>query len=90
MDLILIEGFKAEPFPKIELHRPSLKKKLLFPDDPNIIAIATDTEIKITPQNTGYSTTEISNLSLPTVLNINNPYSIAEFILSDFLGIQND
>ena len=85
LDLILIEGFKTEPFPKIELHRPSLKKKLLFPNDSNIIAIATDTEIKTTSQNTALSTT-----ALPTILDINNPDNIAQFILDKFLGIQND
>ncbi len=39
-DLILVEGFGHEPFPKIELHRPSLGKPLLYPEDPTIIAIA--------------------------------------------------
>ena len=90
LDLILIEGFKAEIFPKIELYRPSLKKKLLFPDDPSIIAIATDTEIKLNPQNTELSAVQISNLSFPAILNINNPDSIAQFILGNFLGVQND
>ncbi|EGW20014.1 molybdopterin-guanine dinucleotide biosynthesis protein B [Methylobacter tundripaludum] len=42
LDLILVEGFRAEQFPKIELHRPSLEKTLLYPNDPDIIAIATD------------------------------------------------
>jgi len=42
LDLILVEGFKAEKFSKIELHRPSLQRPLLFPEDPNIIAIASD------------------------------------------------
>ncbi|MCP5315770.1 MAG: molybdopterin-guanine dinucleotide biosynthesis protein B [Chromatiaceae bacterium] len=42
LDLILVEGFKAEAFPKIELHRAALGKPLLFPKDPNIVAIATD------------------------------------------------
>mgnify|MGYP001823277436 FL=1 len=42
LDLVLVEGFKAEAFPKIELHRPALGKPLLFPEDRNIIAIATD------------------------------------------------
>ncbi|MGJ0486421.1 MAG: molybdopterin-guanine dinucleotide biosynthesis protein B [Methylomicrobium sp.] len=45
LDLILVEGFKAEKFPKIELHRPSLQRPLLFPNDPNIIAIASDSPI---------------------------------------------
>jgi molybdopterin-guanine dinucleotide biosynthesis protein B len=42
LDLILVEGFRTERFPKIELHRPSLKKPLLYPSDPDIIAIAAD------------------------------------------------
>ena len=41
-DLILVEGFKREPIPKIEIHRPSLGKPLLCTDDPNILAVATD------------------------------------------------
>lgn len=43
-DLILVEGFKHEKISKIELHRPSLNKPLMYPHDPNIIAIATDHE----------------------------------------------
>lgn len=42
LDLVLVEGFKHEPYPKIELHRTALRKPLLFPDDPHIVAIATD------------------------------------------------
>nr|WP_296751032.1 molybdopterin-guanine dinucleotide biosynthesis protein B [Thioalkalivibrio sp.] len=41
-DLILVEGFKREPIPKIEIHRPGLGKPLLCVDDPHIIAVATD------------------------------------------------
>ncbi len=41
-DLVLVEGFRHVAFPKIELHRPALGKPLLFPQDPHIIAIATD------------------------------------------------
>ena len=41
-DMILVEGFKHEAISKIELHRPTLNKPLLYPDDSNIIAIATD------------------------------------------------
>lgn len=41
-DLILVEGFKREPIPKIEIHRPTLGKPLLCVDDPHIIAVATD------------------------------------------------
>lgn len=41
-DLVLVEGFKHEAIPKIELHRPALGKPLLHPDDQRIIAFATD------------------------------------------------
>lgn len=47
LDLILVEGFKHEAIPKIELHRPSLAKPLLHPDDANIIAIASDEPIDL-------------------------------------------
>ena len=42
LDLILVEGFKHERFPKIELHRPSFGRPLLHPRDDTIVAIATD------------------------------------------------
>ncbi len=45
LDLVLVEGFKREAIPKIELHRPSLGMPLIFPRDPNIIAVASDTPL---------------------------------------------
>ena len=47
LDIILVEGFKHENIPKIELHRPSLAKPLLHSDDTNIIAIASDTPLTL-------------------------------------------
>jgi len=42
-DLILVEGYKREKHPKIEARRlASTKSGLLAPDDPTIVAIATD------------------------------------------------
>jgi molybdopterin-guanine dinucleotide biosynthesis protein B len=41
-DLLLVEGWKRHAHPKIEVHRPSLGKQLLYPDDPHIVAIAAD------------------------------------------------
>ena len=41
-DLVLVEGFKRERHPKLEIHRPALGKPLLFPEDPCILAVATD------------------------------------------------
>ncbi len=42
VDLLLVEGFKAESYDKIEVHRPSLGKPLLAAENPSIVAIATD------------------------------------------------
>jgi molybdopterin-guanine dinucleotide biosynthesis protein B len=42
-DLILVEGFKTEDHPKMEIHRAALGKALLYPDDPHIVAMAADT-----------------------------------------------
>ena len=45
VDLVLIEGFKRENFPKLEIHRIVNNKPLLHPDDPWIVAVATDTPL---------------------------------------------
>ncbi len=42
-DLVLIEGYKRAPIPKLEVYRAGLGKPLLHPVDPNIVAIASDT-----------------------------------------------
>ena len=42
VDLVLIEGFKRDNFPKLEIHRAANGKPLLQPDDPHIVAIASD------------------------------------------------
>jgi hypothetical protein len=67
-----VEGFKKEHIPKIELHRPSLGKRLLYPDDPDIIAIATDDRLATPPCH------------IP-VLNLNQPDAIVDFLLNHFL-----
>jgi molybdopterin-guanine dinucleotide biosynthesis protein B len=42
VDLVLVEGFKREAHPKLEVYRAAVGKPLLSPDDPNIVAIASD------------------------------------------------
>jgi len=42
LDLLLVEGFKRENFPKIELHRRTGPPDWLYPGDKSIIAVATD------------------------------------------------
>ena len=46
VDLVVVEGFKREPHRKIEVHRAANAKPLLFPDDPGIVGIATDTAVE--------------------------------------------
>ncbi len=70
-DLLLVEGFKHEDYPKIELWRSALDKPLLHPNDDNIIAFACD---QAPPGNT----------TLPQ-LDINSPAGIADFVI-EWLG----
>jgi molybdopterin-guanine dinucleotide biosynthesis adapter protein len=72
LDFILVEGFKAERFPKIELYRQSLGHPLLHPDDDSIIAIASDAPL---PAKT----------SLP-LLDLNQPQAIADFVVQFMSG----
>ncbi len=64
-DLVLVEGFKHAAMPKIEVHRPGVGKPLLYPDDPDIVAIATD---------------EALTVPLPQ-LDIDDPDAVVAFIL---------
>lgn len=42
-DLVLVEGFKYTPIPKIEVHRAANNKPLIYPEHPNVVALASDT-----------------------------------------------
>lgn len=66
IDLVIVEGFKASPIPKIEIHRPELGRSLISEVDQDIIAIATDQK-------------DLVDTTLP-VLDLNKPEKIAEFI----------
>ncbi len=74
LDLILVEGFKLEDIPKIEMTRPSLGNDLFFPDDDNVVAVATDEPLTV-------------ETDLP-MLDINNPDQIVAFICERFLSEQ--
>ncbi len=41
-DVVIVEGFKAEPIPKIEVHRRALAAPLMYLNDRHVVAIATD------------------------------------------------
>ncbi len=68
LDLILVEGFKHERFPKIELHRSATTRSWLYPGDDSIIAVATD------------SWADLPEPGI-TALDINQPTAISQFIL---------
>ena len=45
VDLVIVEGFKQHPHPKLEVHRAALGKPLLCHENPAIVAVAGDTAI---------------------------------------------
>ncbi len=65
-DLLLIEGYKFHPIPKLEVFRHANGKPPLHPDDPHIVAVAADGPLG-TP--------------LP-VLELNDHDAIADFVLA--------
>lgn len=69
-DLVLVEGFKHTPIPKLEVHRPSVGKPLIAGKGvETIVAVATD-EPDTVRQQTG----------LP-ILDLNDRDAITDFIL---------
>jgi molybdopterin-guanine dinucleotide biosynthesis protein B len=65
-DLVIIEGFKSEgQIPRIEVRRSSNTEPPIFPNDPNVIAVASDLAV-----DTG----------LP-VLDLNDAATIAQFVV---------
>ena len=49
VDLVIIEGFKRDPHPKLEIYRAAVGKPCLYLDDPDIIAIASDQPLPQSP-----------------------------------------
>jgi molybdopterin-guanine dinucleotide biosynthesis protein B len=45
VDLVIVEGFKHGAHPKLEVYRAALGKPLLHPDDPHIVAVASDAPV---------------------------------------------
>jgi molybdopterin-guanine dinucleotide biosynthesis protein MobB len=73
VDAALVEGFRHERYPKIEVYRPSHgKPPQCWPDDPDVVAVASDV-----PLATG---------ALP-LLDINDAGAVARFVAHQ-LGLQ--
>ena len=62
LDLVLVEGFKHARYPKIEVYRAALGQPPLYPDDPEIIALATDDPPPVFPHPPVLPLTEIAAL----------------------------
>ncbi|SRR5579871_96408 len=65
-DLVLIEGFKREAHPKLEVFRPALGQPPLYPGDPSVVAVASDAALP--------------GLALPLV-DLNDPAAVARLAL---------
>jgi molybdopterin-guanine dinucleotide biosynthesis adapter protein len=64
-DLVIIEGYKKEPFPRVEVHRRAGHTPLLYPEDPHVVAVATD---------------EPLDTALPQI-DVEDPPAVARFII---------
>ena len=64
-DLVIVEGFKHAPIPKLEVWREQTGEGLLHPQDPHIVAVASDVKV---------------DTRLP-LLDLNDDAGIAAFIL---------
>ncbi|MBY0430885.1 MAG: molybdopterin-guanine dinucleotide biosynthesis protein B [Rhodospirillales bacterium] len=67
VDIVIVEGFRTWPHPRIEVHRPALGKPLLQPEDPNVVAVASDAAL--------------TGLPVP-VLPLDDAAALCEFVLS--------
>ena len=65
VDLVLVEGFKRDSHPKVEIHRAALGKPLLQPGDPGIRVVVSDARLDV---------------GVP-VLDLNDTAGVADFLL---------
>jgi len=72
VDLLLVEGFKRHPMPKLEICRPSLGKAPLWPEDSSVLALAANEPLPEAWRN---------RCGLP-VLDLDAVGAIADFILA--------
>jgi molybdopterin-guanine dinucleotide biosynthesis protein MobB len=80
LDLVLVEGFKHAAYPKIEVYRTEVGEPPLYPEDPDIIAVAGDLAAEAPPRGG----------AAPTWLPLDDPPRIAAFILEHLgsLGLE--
>ena len=64
-DLVIVEGYKNEAIPKIEVRLKEAHAPALYPEDPRVVAVATD---------------DVLDTALPQ-LDVNDPEAVAQFIV---------
>lgn len=64
-DVVIVEGYKNQPIPKVEVHRKAARAPFLYPEDSNVVAIATD---------------EPLDVPLPQI-DLDDPEAVARFIV---------
>lgn len=69
VDILLVEGFKTEDFPKIEIWRQATNSDFMYDRDDSVIAVAADIDLPNCPR---------------PVLNLNQAADIADFIVTYF------
>ena len=72
--LVLVEGYKTHPLPKLEVWRGAVGKPLLHPRDPHVLAIATD------------APDDLANCGLP-VFRLDQPDEIATFVVEHAVSL---
>ncbi|WP_291853407.1 molybdopterin-guanine dinucleotide biosynthesis protein B [Bradyrhizobium sp.] len=75
VDLVVVEGFKREPHRKIEVHRAANGKPLLFPDDPGVVGIVTDT-----PVETRLATAHLDDVAAVAAMLLRSAVSIEDVL----------
>lgn len=75
-DLVLVEGFKRCGHPKIEVHRAANGKPFLWPDDPDIMGVASDVDVD---RNLG--------AGAPDRVHLDDVQAIADMVLSAAMDI---
>ena len=69
-DLVLVEGWKWHPYPKLEVYRPALGKPPLWPEVPGVVGVASDSVLPGCPH---------------PVLALNDPDAIAAWMQHSLL-----
>ncbi len=81
VDLVIVEGYKTHPHPKLEVHRAANGKPLLFPEDSCIVAVASDVPLP---------DAELPVIALDDIEKIADVLTVEAVPLADLLALRGD